>query len=218
MEIAQPLFIYAATICRWIRDTRLGDPKDLLTEILTYQSTSQTLKPESVYLPVLNRSFMNLPVLEKDKLIIQFKRVIETIVILNDPLPMKSIARLLFLSSRSLRYSLGSLHSILSIPTDINSPVRFLNLSFRDFLLDDEQRDRSPFWVDKGLAHKDLAICGIRVMSEQLCENMCNLQNGGILRRQVDTSLIDSRLSSELQYSCRYWVDHFKQSSSTMYQ
>jgi hypothetical protein len=40
VQIARPLFIHAATICRFVADTRLGDPRDLLNNILKYKAAN----------------------------------------------------------------------------------------------------------------------------------------------------------------------------------
>ncbi|KAL5604735.1 uncharacterized protein BROUX77_004921 [Berkeleyomyces rouxiae] len=51
---AIPLFIFAATICRFINDRGLGDPDDLLEQILSFEADGQSSQLDATYLPVLN--------------------------------------------------------------------------------------------------------------------------------------------------------------------
>jgi hypothetical protein len=43
-----------------------------------------------------------------------------------------------------------------------------------------------------------------------LKQNICNLQNPGIPQCDVDSQTISDCLSKEVQYACRYWVDHLE--------
>ena len=54
VEMAVPLFIYAATACRFIGDTR-GNPKRRLETILQYQTSHQVSKLDKTYLPILEQ-------------------------------------------------------------------------------------------------------------------------------------------------------------------
>jgi hypothetical protein len=45
-----------------------------------------------------------------------------------------------------------------------------------------------------------------------LCQNMCNLSGPGVLRTEIDEETVARSLSPDLQYACRYWVNHLKQS------
>jgi hypothetical protein len=41
---------------------------------------------------------------------------------------------------------------------------------------------------------------------------MCSLLGLGVLRSEIDEHIVATSLSPNLQYACRYWVDHLKQS------
>ena len=45
---------------------------------------------------------------------------------------------------------------------------------------------------------------------------MCNLLDPGVLRREIDEGTIDRNLPAELQYACRYWVDHLERSQRSI--
>ena len=56
VEMATPLFIFAATACRFLQDRRLGgDAKTRLQILLEYQSSDQASRLDKTYLPVLER-------------------------------------------------------------------------------------------------------------------------------------------------------------------
>ncbi|KAI9694181.1 MAG: hypothetical protein M1822_003452 [Bathelium mastoideum] len=208
VDMAHPLFIYAATAIRFIGDRRLGDPTDLLKAVLEYEIASDPSKLERTYLPVLDRLLIDLHPRDQEKVLVRFEQIVGTIVILKDSLSIQSIARLLSISTRDVKSILDLLHSVLDVPADIDSPIRLHHLSFRDFLLDESQHGHCRFWINERVAHDMLATHCMRIMSIHLRENLCELKHRGILRSQIDTATIDSRLLPELKYACHYWVNH----------
>jgi hypothetical protein len=108
---------------------------------------------------------------------------------------------------------LRTLHSVLSVPANQDSPVRLLHLSFRDFLIDPEKRG-SLFWVDESETHKIIATKCLELMSKPDClrENICSLETSGKLRTEIDCRIINDSLQTDVRYACRYWVHHLEQS------
>ncbi|KAF2177552.1 vegetative incompatibility protein HET-E-1 [Zopfia rhizophila CBS 207.26] len=213
VELAVPLFIFAATACRYIADRR-DNPKKRLEVVLQYQSATQVSKLDRTYLPILSQLFDDEDEADKQRRTSEFRDIVGSIVVLESPLSISSLARLLQISKEDVRCRLDSLHSVLSIPDSEDVPVRLLHLSFRDFLVDAEKRGKSAFWVDEREAHERLASKCLELLSgaEGLRQNMCNLLSPGTLRSEIDERTIASGLSPELQYACRYWVHHLEQS------
>ena len=207
---AIPLFIFAATACRYIGDRR-DNPKKRLEIILRHQKVKAS-KFDATYLPILNQLFDEEDEEDKERWASEFREIVGSIVVLEAPLSIASLARLLHISKDDVTCRLDSLHSVLSIPDRDDMPVRLLHLSFREFLID-ASKEKSPFWVDERARHEKLASYCIELMSglEGLRQNMCGLQPGSF-RSEVDEGKITSHLSPELQYACRYWVYHLKQS------
>jgi len=143
-EMALPLFIFAATVCRFVGDPK-WIPKNRLADVLKYQMSRQASMLDKTYLPVLNQLLIDLTDSEKESLAQEFREIVGSVVVLADPLSTSSLAGLLGIDIEIIYCRLNSLHSILSIPPDRDSPVRLLHLSFRDFLLDPEKRGKSPF-------------------------------------------------------------------------
>jgi hypothetical protein len=55
VEMAVLLFIFAATVCRFVDDRVCGGPDEQLQEVLRFQTRSQESKLDATYLPVLNK-------------------------------------------------------------------------------------------------------------------------------------------------------------------
>jgi hypothetical protein len=207
---AIPLFIFAATACRYIGDRR-DNPKKRLEIILQYQKVKAS-KFDATYLPILNQLFDEEDEEDKERWASEFREIVGSIVVLEAPLSIASLARLLHISKEDVSCKLDSLHSVLSIPERDDMPIRFLHLSFREFLVD-ASKEKNPFWVDERARHEKLASYCVKLMSglEGLRQNICGLQPGSF-RSEVDEGKITSHLSPELQYACRYWVYHLEQS------
>jgi hypothetical protein len=211
VRIAVPLFIFASTMCRFVADPR-WDPNKRLKTILDFQTASQASKLDRTYLPILDQLFVDQDKVEQDRLAREFREVVGAIVILADPLSTISLASLLDTPKEDVDGRLDWLHSVLSIPTNEDAPVRLLHLSFRDFLLDPQKRGKSPFWVDERETHERIANKCLQLMSKCLSENICKLQTPGTLRTEIESRTVDLYLPAEVQYACRYWVYHLEQS------
>ena len=213
VEMAIPLFIFAATACRFIEDKR-DNPKKRLEIILQYQTTNQVSKLDRTYLPILNQLFDDKDEVDKERRTSEFRELVGSIVVLESPLSIVSLAHLLNIPKEDISCRLDLLHSVLSIPVDEDMPIRLLHLSFRDFLLDTQKRGKSLFWVDERETHKRLASKCLQLMSSPkgLRQNMCNLTRPGTLRSELNNQIIDNALSLEVRYACRYWAHHLKQS------
>ncbi|KAJ5536249.1 NACHT and WD40 domain protein [Penicillium frequentans] len=204
VALSVPLFIFAATICRLFEDS-IWDPAESLAEILTHQNDESQL--DSTYLPVLDRLLYGQLGKQRDKLISEFQQVIGAIVILESPLSVISLAKLLGLSKGLIQRRLNPLHSVLRVPDDETIPVRLFHLSFRDFLLDPETRQKTPFGVNEIEIHYILTRkCLLKC--HDLLKNICELPSEGTETIEIDRETIDAHLPPELQYACRYWVYH----------
>ena len=213
VEMAIPLFIFASTACRYIGDER-DNPKKRLEIFLQYQTANQVSRLDKTYLPILNQLFDDEDELDKERRTGEFQEVVGSIVVLESPLSIPSLAHLLNIPKEDISCKLDLLHSVLDIPVDEDMPVRLLHLSFRDFLLDTKKRGKSPFWVDEKETQKRLASKCLQLLSSPrgLKENMCNLTRPGTLRNEINYEAISNALSLEVRYACRYWVHHLVKS------
>ncbi|GLA66724.1 hypothetical protein AtubIFM54640_009308 [Aspergillus tubingensis] len=211
VKMSVPLFIFAATVCRVFEDYDL-DPEQSLTKILEYQNEESKL--DGTYLPVLQRLSTHSG--KRHKMIVEeFQEVIGTIIILEAPLSVSSLSEILGIRRSTINTRLGRLHAVLNIPGDETKPVGLFHLSFRDFLLDPETREKTDFWIDGGLTHRKLAVKCLEIMRSRLKRNMCNLPYEGFERTEINADTVGKPVKgfipSELEYCCRYWIRHIAQ-------
>ncbi|KAE8389594.1 NACHT and WD40 domain protein [Aspergillus alliaceus] len=205
VQMAVPLFIFAATACRFIKEGT--HPKKRLQKLLEFQVTATATQLDKIYLPVLNQLISD----DKDdlkELIEEFQDIVGVIVLLTTPLSVRSLSQLLQISADDISELLDPLHSVLSVPSDREAPVRILHLSFRDYLL----ITKSPFYIHEQKTHGKIASHCLQVMEARLKHNICGLASYGMQRKDIDPQVINQHLTADLQYSCRYWVYHLKQS------
>lgn len=208
----EPLFISAATLCRFIDAT--WDPQDRLEKILADKS-SYVSEMARTYLPVLNQLLLGQNKWETPQLVQEFKQVVGPIIVLATPLSVNALSELLGIKADNIKKRLDWLHSVLNIPDDPDIPVRPLHLSFRDFLLDNTTRvteDSKEFWIDKEVIHQNLTDKCLEVMHCKLRKNICNLANDGLQRSDINPHSVKHHLPPELRYACRYWSQHLVQS------
>lgn len=94
-QIAVPLFIFAATLCRFVADHR-RNPQKQLDIVLKHQGEGQASKLCKTYFPVLDQLVADLTnSRERTTMMTEFREVVGSIVILASPLSVDSLASLL---------------------------------------------------------------------------------------------------------------------------
>lgn len=207
------LFIYIATVCRFIGDLK-WHPRERLSLIIESDAITPgqfTAKLDGMYMQIVKLSVIGVSD-KKDisQLSERFKNIVGSIVTLFDVLSTISLAGLLNISIEDVSLTLDPLHSVLNTPRDQTLPIRLLHPSFRDFLVNDARCDDSCFYISQKLIHMELAKSCLRLLSHALKRDMCRLQTPGTLIHEVQPSEIDHHLPKEVQYSCQYWVDHLE--------
>jgi hypothetical protein len=199
-----PLFISAATVCRYIEISRL-EPKLRLAELLTDQA-KYVSRMDKTYLPILTRLLddQQSDGSEQQQLLQEFQEIVGVIILLAVPLSINTLSLFLEIETDQITNLLDLFRSVLSIPGDRNQPVRILHLSFRDFLV----QSRTKFHVDEPKKHKDIAQFCLKTMRSRLQKDICNLVSPGTHRADIDPQHVRKYLPPELEYSCRYWAHH----------
>uniref|UniRef100_A0A0B7K5Q0 Mitochondrial division protein 1 n=1 Tax=Bionectria ochroleuca TaxID=29856 RepID=A0A0B7K5Q0_BIOOC len=210
VHMAVPLFIFAATTCRFLADRKCGSPSNQLETVLQYQTKSQESKLDATYLPVLEQQLFGLSNREKAQVLSQFRLVIGSIIILVRPLSTSALASILFIEQETVDIRLDLLHSVLSVPASSEEPVRLFHLSFRDFLLDQDKRDNHAFWIDERDSHRTLGRNCLTLMNK-LKEDICDLRFPGTRAKNVSPGKLSTFLPPHLQYACLYWVYHISE-------
>jgi hypothetical protein len=207
--MAVPLFIVAATVCRFVEDAN-WNPHERLESILRFPGIGEMEQMEQTYLPVLTQqAAVSKKLRDADRLHHEFRMIVGSIVTLAEPLSTISLATLLNLSPGAVALRLRPLHSVLRVPADPETPIRTLHMSFGEFLLSENLRDK-PFGIKGPATHRLLMTKCMELLSrpESLQENMCDLEYPGQPRRDVASTTISKHLTPALQYACQYWVHH----------
>jgi hypothetical protein len=215
---ADGLFIYAATACRFIGAPGLTKSRMELRLNMIFDDKVSGNSPQStldaIYTRILQFSVIGDAIEEeKEEISRLFKQTVGSIIVLFQPLSVSALSDLLLLPKEKAEEALEALSSVLSVPKDDSSPIELLHLSFRDFLLDRQRCRDGDFWTDQKTQHSFLLQSCLVVMSNMLRENICSLEKPGIHSSEVDPGLIHRFLPVHLQYACRSWVYHLRQSN-----
>ncbi|KAG9519327.1 WD40 repeat-like protein, partial [Aureobasidium melanogenum] len=218
VQRAGALFIYAATVCRFLmEDERLS--KERLSVVLrrdrAYQKPLSAI--DDMYMKVLQRAIPdNCDEDVRKKLNWLVDKVIKPIVILFQPLPVNSLADLVRIEKEDVVGALRDMRSVLHVPADQNSIVRLLHPSFREFLLDADRCTDRQFAIDERRVHYDLFVHCFQVMSARLEQYMCGLRHPGVEPKQLGKEALENYFPPHVQYACRYWVMHLVDSGRTI--
>ncbi|KAJ1709082.1 hypothetical protein NYO67_8749 [Aspergillus flavus] len=207
VTLSVPLFIFAATACRIFEDPQ-WDPNESLVEILAQENDGSEFN--ATYFPVINRLLTGQTKRKERILVHEFREIVGTIVMLESPLSVISLSQFIGMPKEHIDRRLGLLHSVLNISKDPTQPVRLFHLSFRDYLLDRETREKSPFGLDSKEMHYELTLKCLSACGG-LRKNICALPSDGTHHAEIDRRKIDDCLPDALQYACQYWAHHLIQ-------
>ncbi|KAL5631867.1 hypothetical protein ACGC1H_000041 [Rhizoctonia solani] len=210
VERAGTLFIYAATVIRYIRG---GDTLERLTAVLKVpdpgrESSNKTKEIDRLYETVLISALDDegLEQPEKERI----RLVLHTVVCAQEPLTVDALARLLSLRRTQVTDALRSLWSVLHISeSNTAHRVSTLHASFPDYILD-PHRSRQ-FACDAQIHNGRLAyLCLGRIRGNPSQFNICNLQSSFMADEDVPD--LDDKLQAtiplDLLYACQYWAVH----------
>jgi hypothetical protein len=218
VQNASGLFIWAATACRFIREGKRFAAKRL-GMILKHSSTAINAPEkhlDKIYITVLRHCFPPEYIQEEAaELLSMLKSLLGSIVTLLSPLSIQSLSKLLGTPLDEVDQTLHDLHAILDIPKDSSHPLRLHHPSFRDFLL--EKTRCEEFWVNEKQAHHILADSCIQLMSASLKQDVCGVDNPSLLVSNIERNRIQQSLLPEVQYACRYWIEHVQKSGSQLH-
>ncbi|RSM18669.1 hypothetical protein CDV31_002389 [Fusarium ambrosium] len=211
---ADGLFIYAATVCRFIDAEDFADEEarqERLEQIFDDEgeADSPQQKVDEIYLKVL--SFPHLDKSTKktrERIFARTGTVLGFLAVLFEPVSVSALGLLAALSRETLDGILRQLNSIVSIPQDEKAPLGLVHLSFRDFILSEERSKPLQFRVQEAEMHRHVLRRCLDIMSSELCQDICRVVSPGKLASEVPRCQIEQSIPQHLGYACRYWVDH----------
>jgi len=196
---ANGLFIFIKTFVLALR--QCVDPKERFEATLE-SSTGTGL--ESLY--GLYSSILKVPVMGSN--IAGFQRMIGVLLATSPyrPLCEETIAKLAEVQPYLVKKWVDDLSSLLYRDEGANGGVRVRHLSISDFFVS----DHCDYRVNLQDTHAQLGIVCLETMVEQLCFNICKLEDSRLANADIQDlpSRIQSNISDALQYSSLYWSDH----------
>ncbi|KAF2153817.1 WD40 repeat-like protein [Myriangium duriaei CBS 260.36] len=208
VSLAMPLFIFAATVCRYVSGRNPQRRLDVILQKHTHGALLGGLS--GIYYRILNQMVIALKEEAREDAVLRFKQLIGPMVVLAEPLSLIALSNLLETPRTDIEEMLGHLQSIFHVPTSDEFPVRALHLSFRDFLTYKRSDDGNDFYVDEVQTHTKLLQCCLRRLTQPgvLFDDICKIDDPGTRRDEVSKTLITSCIPADVTYACQYWVQY----------
>jgi hypothetical protein len=211
---AGTLFIYAATVVKWVSDPK-AKPSLRLQQVLdqdTDEIAYQHKMLDGMYSQILEQAAQTSgnPKPHERALC----HILSAVVLLQEPLHEAALASLAGEDKRA-----GGILPLLSavLLVDEAAPVRLFHPSFPDFITDAERCTDPRFLVTCSEGHLQLAIRCLEIMNTGLREDICDIRNPSLANSEVAD--LEERLErvapSELRYACNHWHAHLRLAGST---
>ncbi|KAG8723393.1 hypothetical protein FRC09_003525 [Ceratobasidium sp. 395] len=210
VERSGVLFIYAATVVRYIESDNFAWAKKRLQEVLASGSGGSASNSDrdidALYNTILAAAFENPSRTESDRA--DMTQVLHTAVCAQEPLSINTMAGLLRLDSETVHAALRPLLSVLYV-SDAAKIITTLHKSFSDYLLHESRSGALYCNVKEHNAYLT-RICFDQINMPEPAFNICGLDSSYVLDRDVPdlASRVERAVSTELRYACRYWGVH----------
>lgn len=208
VQRSDKLFVYAATVIRFIADDEVRDPISQLKIVLGSEAdedANPTADLDAFYLEVLRNATKKS---QRKHVAKRLRLVVGTIILLRDPLSIPALASLLDIPETDVFAALHPLHSLI-VQTD-RDPPRTYHKSFPDFITDPTRCTDSNFRIDLRAHHGQLAHQCFITMEIGLKKNILGLSDPFLPNAEVPhfADKMDFGFPTKLRYACRYWVSH----------
>jgi WD40 repeat protein len=211
---AGSLFVYAATVTKWISQPE-AQPLLRLREVLDKDEDEMPYQHkflDDMYLEILSQAAKTSSNPRKHECAL--KNVISTVVLLQEPVPASTLAILAGEQTRT-----AALLPLLSavLLDDAPAPVRLFHPSFPEFIISEERCQDKRFLVRASEDHLHLAARCLEVMNTHLRENICDLKDPSLPNTEVRhlQQTLERVAPAELCYACKHWHIHLRLADAT---
>ena len=215
---AAGLFIYASTVIKFVSSNHHPPEERLALIVSLPEDTSHEgkLGVDPLYTHVLEQAFYDVDS-NDHSLYSHFKSVVGAVVLVFNPLSIKTLSDLQGNHGTPSRisYCLRTLHSVLLVPENTESPVRIFHKSFPDFLTDPKRCTNNKFFINPSIHHKEILLFCFGVMERGLKRNICELDDSADIREIDLLTLRKTYISDALEYACRFWTSHLAKISTS---
>ena len=205
---AAGFFIYASTVVKFVASE--SDPPNKRLTLITSlpESTVEEGKSgvDQLYTKVLQQAFSHIQA-DNHQQYLHFQTIVGTMLLLFNPLSMKGLSELMGCSTKHIRSTVHSLHSLLLVPENIEDPIQIFHKSFPDFLINSDHCQDKQLLVQPANHHAKILLACLRLMEERL-KKICNLDYA--VPREVkdfDTQK-ETCIGNALEYACQFWTRH----------
>lgn len=220
VEQSRGLFIYVATVIKFVMDRNYRDPKGRMRLLRLTPSSSSTPHQflSVLYSKILVASYEH----ASPELVSKLSDVLGTVVLAQEPLSPSSVAHLVGLNVDDIRNTLTGLHSVLHIPDDDDQPIRIIHPTFPEFLLtlpetppleSSDLASISPHLrLQPAAQHRLLFSRCIVAMSGALKRDMIGMRYPALFLSEV-TDLkqkVNRAIKPHVSYACRFWGRHLR--------
>jgi len=210
---AAGLFVYAVATMKFIGHKN-DSPKKRLNFLIQSPESSACegkikLKEgttlDSLYTSILQEAFDDDDPQDDPRI----RSVLGAVVLAANPLSPSAIATLSGLDTEEVFPLLSSMQSLLIFREDVEYPVRPFHKTFPDFIVDPTRCTNQRFCISPLDHHPKLLIRCLKLMSQGLVKNMCNLPDAVTNSEVKDLQKRTERYVNEaLRYACKSWHKH----------
>jgi hypothetical protein len=205
---AAGFFIYASTVIKFVT-SKTCTPTEQLKQITSLpESTFHEGRSglDLLYTQVLEQAVDDVD-MDNKELCARFKAVVGTVVLVFNPLSVKTLSDLL--REPGTPTTLRSLHSLLLVPDSTEDPVHIYHKSFPDFITDPKRCKDQQFFVDPSVHHRRILLSCLDLMGERLKRNICDLDDRAVLSEVKDLPAYQKiYIGDALGYACQFWTRH----------
>jgi WD40 repeat protein len=226
VDLADVLFVYAATVVRFV-STPKQNPRERLDIMLSRRQGNFAYQHrflDELYLQVLTTSVCSVYHEDENLLCDTLRTVVGSIVAAQQPLSVPVHALLLSSDTAAVQRTVESLSALLLSTSGV---VRSFHPSFPDFIVNCERCNDSRFLVMLEEHHHRLARGCLALLNQYLRYNIANLKDPDVANSDIED--LESRLfqgicdddddlgpsyTQALSYAARYWTTHIVFSSA----
>jgi hypothetical protein len=232
VHLTGPLFIYAATVLKFIDGSR-SLPKRRLNQILergsaiSADSSTPFLKIDTLYADVLKSATEEVPGYADTELCRRVGNLLRTVVLLEEPVSICSLAHLMgileFDDILQMENDVRSLGSVLLFsessgpnPERFSETVSTFHPSFRDFLGDPRRCSDEHFLVRPAEHQHELLHHCLQLLNKHLRHDVCGIRSPGLANGEIQnlSGRLTQAVPEAVRYACKYWQVHFVASGS----
>src|SRR6266704_2846923 len=215
VRAAGRLFIIASTAVLFILDKAARNPASQMKKLQGALSHDRTpFNALNEFYTVILRSAV--PTDCDRDILERYQAVIGTIIVVQDPLPIATLANLIGLSSEDVRAVLDNLQSVILLGD--NDIPRVYHNSFPDYIKDTMRCKDHDLQIIPGEQHTRIAVCCFNVMNMGLKRNILGLgtpaqymeNSDGLKAEDISDDRLREKIAPELRYACIYWTNHFE--------